>query len=242
MFIPYYHRMAHSKVSFILKYLLLYYHRMTQNKVSFIFTYLFLYYHRMAHNTVSFIFKYLNLYYQRMTRNKVSLFSVISNSSTTINTIYFFFKFLISIIFIFLPFSCNLYFYLQEKPHKCSLCSKSFPTPGDLKSHMYVHNGSWPFKCDICNRGFSKQTNLKNHLLLHSGDKPHECQLCGKRWVNCSIFFAIRQAITKFRWCLKFLGPLEIFFWFSSRNVGNHMCTQETKTQTPENTHANTKE
>ena len=58
---------------------------------------------------------------------------------------------------------------LQEKPHKCTMCSKSFPTPGDLKSHTYVHTGTWPFKCHICHRGFSKQTNLKNHLLLHSG-------------------------------------------------------------------------
>lgn len=58
---------------------------------------------------------------------------------------------------------------LQEKPHKCSLCAKSFPTPGDLKSHMYVHSGSWPFKCHICSRGFSKHTNLKNHLFLHTG-------------------------------------------------------------------------
>ncbi|XP_064651247.1 zinc finger protein 596-like [Lineus longissimus] len=76
----------------------------------------------------------------------------------------------------------------KEKPHKCSLCSKSFPTPGDLKSHMYVHNGSWPYRCNICDRGFSKQTNLKNHLLLHSGDKPHECQLCGKRFaLQCNL-------------------------------------------------------
>ncbi len=56
---------------------------------------------------------------------------------------------------------------LQEKPHKCSLCAKSFPTPGDLKAHMYVHTGTWPYRCTICSRGFSKQTNLKNHLLLH---------------------------------------------------------------------------
>lgn len=69
--------------------------------------------------------------------------------------------------------SCfNVLFFsvsFQEKPHKCSLCAKSFPTPGDLKSHMYVHSGSWPHKCHICSRGFSKHTNLKNHLFLHTG-------------------------------------------------------------------------
>ncbi|OTF71449.1 hypothetical protein BLA29_004021 [Euroglyphus maynei] len=46
----------------------------------------------------------------------------------------------------------------------CFNNDKTVPTPGDLKSHMYVHNGSWPFKCSICNRGFSKQTNLRNHV------------------------------------------------------------------------------
>lgn len=71
--------------------------------------------------------------------------------------------------YVFFNKPCVFVVYSQEKPHKCTLCAKSFPTPGDLKSHMYVHNGSWPFKCHICNRGFSKHTNLKNHLFLHTG-------------------------------------------------------------------------
>ena len=89
-----------------------------------------------------------------------------------------------------------LILFLQEKPHKCSMCSKSFPTPGDLKSHTYVHTGTWPFKCHICHRGFSKQTNLKNHLLLHSGN---------------FLKTAVIDNMTAVRWWLSFKPPLHPF-------------------------------
>uniref|UniRef100_T1H1P0 C2H2-type domain-containing protein n=1 Tax=Megaselia scalaris TaxID=36166 RepID=T1H1P0_MEGSC len=73
--------------------------------------------------------------------------------------------------------------HIKEKPHKCNLCVKSFPTPGDLKSHMYTHTESWPFKCHICARGFSKHTNLKNHLFLHTekGKRNTDREKNGKR-------------------------------------------------------------
>ena len=74
----------------------------------------------------------------------------------------------IRVLFLLSLFAAAFILLTQEKPHKCTLCAKSFPTPGDLKSHMYVHNGSWPFKCHICSRGFSKQTNLRNHLMHHA--------------------------------------------------------------------------
>lgn len=93
---------------------------------------------------------------------------------------------------------CVLYY--QEKPHKCTLCSKSFPTPGDLRSHMYVHNGSWPFKCEICHRGFSKQTNLKNHVLLHSGKF-----ICRIQWPGTSLSESFHGSIySVVSWSLTF--------------------------------------
>ena len=57
----------------------------------------------------------------------------------------------------------------QKKPHKCSYCDKTFATPGDLRGHTHIHQGTWPFRCSQCSKGFSKQTNLKNHLLTHTG-------------------------------------------------------------------------
>lgn len=60
-----------------------------------------------------------------------------------------------------------LFICSQEKPHKCDICPKSFPTPGNLRKHRYSHGNSSPFKCPICYRIFVKQVNLRNHTRLH---------------------------------------------------------------------------
>ena len=43
--------------------------------------------------------------------------------------------------------------------------AKSFPTPGDLRNHSYVHTRNWPIRCHVCGRGFSKTSSFKNHLI-----------------------------------------------------------------------------
>lgn len=53
--------------------------------------------------------------------------------------------------------------HFQEKPHKCSLCTRTFPTPGDLRNHFYVHSGMWPYVCK-CGRGFAKKAAYQGHL------------------------------------------------------------------------------
>lgn len=34
-----------------------------------------------------------------------------------------------------------LYVTFQNKPHKCSWCTRSFPTPGELRAHVATHTG-----------------------------------------------------------------------------------------------------
>lgn len=56
---------------------------------------------------------------------------------------------------------------MQEKPHKCNECGRSFPTPGDLRAHGYSHTGNWPLRCPVCNRGFCKLGTLHHHMKSH---------------------------------------------------------------------------
>ncbi len=75
----------------------------------------------------------------------------------------------------------------QDKPHKCGVCDKSFPTPGDLKTHeVSAHGGGGgigigggaqihhPFRCHLCGKGFAKQLSARNHLIAHLTGRPKD--------------------------------------------------------------------
>lgn len=54
--------------------------------------------------------------------------------------------------------------------------------------HKTLHMEESPHKCPVCNRSFNQRSNLKTHLLTHTDHKPYECLTCGKVFRrNCDL-------------------------------------------------------
>lgn len=62
--------------------------------------------------------------------------------------------------------------------HRCTVCEKTFSSPGKLYQHMYSHTGERPFACSECSKAFSSKFKLMRHLLIHSADRKHQCPFC----------------------------------------------------------------
>ncbi|CAG2056793.1 unnamed protein product [Timema podura] len=61
----------------------------------------------------------------------------------------------------------NLYTHIEQRPHKCDICSMGFKTKRTLKIHHLVHSVQRPHKCEVCSKSFKMKYNLKNHFLTH---------------------------------------------------------------------------
>lgn len=67
---------------------------------------------------------------------------------------------------------------VDPRPHKCSLCDRSFSESWRLRGHMRSHNNERPFKCTYCPRAFFKKNVFTAHVRCHTSDKPYVCDLC----------------------------------------------------------------
>lgn len=78
--------------------------------------------------------------------------------------------------------------YPEDKNNACTLCTKSFEYPYQLKRHFErVHEGEKTQKCEICEEGFKNEKTLKEHTrIVHLEEAEDQnifhCLLCTKSY------------------------------------------------------------
>ena len=67
-----------------------------------------------------------------------------------------------------------------EKPHKCTICGKSYQYASKLKEHIRrVHDGEKPYKCTLCDKCFADKSQLPGHMVsVHGEGKRVKCDSC----------------------------------------------------------------
>ena len=67
--------------------------------------------------------------------------------------------------------------HLEESPHKCPVCSRSFNQRSNLKTHLLTHTDLKPYECSSCGKVFRRNCDLRRHALTHAvGDVGTESE------------------------------------------------------------------
>lgn len=57
---------------------------------------------------------------------------------------------------------------MEESPHKCPVCSRSFNQRSNLKTHLLTHTDHKPYECNSCGKVFRRNCDLRRHALTHA--------------------------------------------------------------------------
>jgi len=78
--------------------------------------------------------------------------------------------------------------FLKEKfkDRTCTICDKRFNTPGDYKTHMFVHNpdGQRKFSCEVCGKSVNEARTFKRHMMIHNNEFTCRCKVCDKGFIR----------------------------------------------------------
>lgn len=57
---------------------------------------------------------------------------------------------------------------MEESPHKCPVCNRSFNQRSNLKTHLLTHTDIKPYNCSNCGKVFRRNCDLRRHSLTHN--------------------------------------------------------------------------
>ena len=71
------------------------------------------------------------------------------------------------------------------KNHICTLCGNAYNKVAILNQHIKsVHLNEKPHTCPTCGRSFARKQKMKEHMKLHTGEANFTCPLCHKTFNN----------------------------------------------------------
>ena len=72
----------------------------------------------------------------------------------------------------------------KRNEFKCDLCLKTLSTMGHLKRHKeYKHSENRPFKCTKCSKSYKSNEDLVIHQNIHNGIR-YKCEQCDNSYTN----------------------------------------------------------
>ena len=86
----------------------------------------------------------------------------------------------------------------DDRPFKCTQCSKAFRQKGHLVYHLHTHSSSYDYKCDVCNEEFNTPARLFRHQR-----SEHQKQVAGQNVDIYQEFKVNEQGMRKSYTCRK---------------------------------------